>query len=489
MDFQTLIIGAGISGIGAGIMLDKHKLGSYAILEAADDVGGTWRVNDYPGIAVDIPSFAYQFSFESNYKWSKLYAGGKEIKSYLDGVVDKYALKKNIRFNTAVENTQFNNENGTWTVNLKDGSSLTSKYLIAATGIFHKPIFPNIKGRDSFKGKVMHPSQWDHSYDYKGKKVGIIGTGASAVQLIPTLAPDVERLTVFQRTPIWIFPKGDVQFSEEKLRQFKETPEVYKKTEKRIRFSLNLSWKLMMLSYLLPFKSLSKIPFLWKLRQEVKDPETRKKLTPKYGVGCKRPAISDDYWPAFNRENVDLTVEGIEEITETGVRTKDGKEVELDFLILSTGYKTTEKGNFPNFDIIGDTGVSLADYWDKEGYQSYNGIAVPGFSNLFLTSGPFSFGLNWYDQLESNLHLTKRVMEAVEQKNSSYVSLDPVSHAEHHKISLKKMSRSLQLSSICVGSNSYYIDSKGQNTLPAVVTPNQRRKDVTTMPLDGFVFN
>lgn len=489
MDYQTIIIGAGISGIGSAILFDKNDMGSYTILESSDNIGGTWRSNTYPGVAVDIPSFAYQFSFEPNFSWSQMYAKGSEINDYVHFCADKYNIKKHIQFNTKVKSAEFNKESNTWSVLLESGKTLVSRYIVAATGIFHEAILPNIPGRDEFKGHTTHPSNWDHDYDYTGKKVAIIGTGASAVQIIPSLAPDVEKFTVFQRTPIWVAPRDDFKISEEKQKSYAAEPSSYFKVEKRVRKFLNNLWLAMLLAPKIPFSHLvSSLPQRWFLHQEIKDPVLRKKLTPNYAYGCKRPATSNDYLKAFTRDNVDLVTCGIERITEKGIVTKEGKEVEVDFLIYSTGYQATKKGNFPNFKIHG-TDSELSDFWEAEGYQSYNGVSVPGFPNMFLTSGPFSFGLNWYDQLESNIHLTIRVMKEAQKNNATLIGLDRERHDKHYQVALKKASQSLQLSRPCTGSNSYYVDARGENSLPAVITPKQRDKKVKNMDLGGFVFS
>ncbi len=489
MDFKTIIIGAGISGIGTAIAFDKTKRGSYIILEKANELGGTWRDSKYPGVAVDIPSFAYQFSFEPNRRWSRLFAEGKEIHDYIKHCAKKYDVEKHIRYNTTVEKAIFNQDNDTWEVFLSDGTKLVSRYLVAATGIFHQPVTPKFKGQELFKGKAMHTAEWDESYDYKGKRVGIIGTGASAVQIVPTIAPDVKRLSVFQRTPIWVSGKNDVVFTKDRLDGFEKSPRTYRKIQWNVESSLNFMWWAMTNHKYIPFfRKVSTIPAKKNLYKQVKDKELRAKLEPTYAYGCKRPAISDVYYPALLRDNVDLETDGIDSFTEKGILTKKGKEIELDFLIYSTGYKATEKYNFPNFRVQGTGELDLADYWEKNGYQSYNGVGVPTFPNFFLTSGPFSFGLNWYDQLEANFHLIIRVLREAEEKGSTRIDIDKTAQKKHYKWLTSKAKDSLQLSPTCTGANSYYIDARGENSLPSVVTPMYRWVKVRLMNLKGFTF-
>ena len=209
-DHETLIVGAGFSGIGVAIMLDRAGLGNYVILEAGGDVGGTWFWNTYPGIAVDIPSFSYQFSFEQNPDWSRTYAAGHELRAYAEHCVRKYGLRPKIRFNTEVLDARFVDREGLWRVALASGESVTSRFLINASGVLTTPKSPDIDGVDTFAGHTVHTARWDHDLELAGKRVAIIGTGASAVQVIPEIAPIVNQLNVFQRTPIWCFPKLDV---------------------------------------------------------------------------------------------------------------------------------------------------------------------------------------------------------------------------------------------------------------------------------------
>lgn len=211
--YDTVIVGAGFSGIGTAIKLDKSRMGNYLVIEAGDGPGGTWYWNTYPGIAVDIPSFSYQFSFEKSPNWTRTYAPGRELKAYAEHCVDKYGLRRKIRFNTKVLGATFDDDDRLWRVHLDTGDAVTARFLVNASGVLITPNMPDIDGVDSFAGVTMHTARWDHEQDLTGKRVAIIGTGASAVQVIPEIAPIVERLTVFQRTPIWCLPKPDVPLS------------------------------------------------------------------------------------------------------------------------------------------------------------------------------------------------------------------------------------------------------------------------------------
>jgi len=287
-DHETLIVGAGFSGIGAAIMLDKAGLGDYRIIEAADGPGGTWYWNTYPGIAVDIPSFSYQFSFEQSPDWSRTYAPGHELRAYAEHCVDKYGLRPRIRFNTTVRGVRFEEADDLWRVELDSGEVLTGRFLINGSGILTTPNLPDIDGVDSFGGVTIHTARWDHGQDLTGKRVAIIGTGASAVQVIPAIAAEVERLTVFQRTPIWCFPKADRPIS---VRQQRAMRIPGGKSVQRLisQAYVELTFPLVT-QYFTVNPTVKHMAEAGKsyLKRQVRDPVVREKLTPRYAVGCKR---------------------------------------------------------------------------------------------------------------------------------------------------------------------------------------------------------
>jgi len=310
-DYDTVIVGAGFSGIGTAIKLDKSGMGDYLVIEAGEGPGGTWYWNTYPGIAVDIPSFSYQFSFEQSPNWSRTYAPGHELKAYAEHCVDKYGLRRKIRFNTKVLGAAFDDERALWRVQLDSGAELTSRFLVSASGVLITPKLPDIDGVDSFGGATMHTARWDHDLDLTGKRVAIIGTGASAVQVIPQIAPMVQQLTVFQRTPIWCFPKFDVPLPGSarramKLPGGKSVQRLLSQAYVELTFPLAAQY-----FTLNPMaKNMSKVGKAY-LRKQVDDPVVRDKLTPRYAVGCKRPGFHNTYLSTFNRDNVELVTEPI----------------------------------------------------------------------------------------------------------------------------------------------------------------------------------
>lgn len=318
------VVGAGFSGIGAGIALDRAGLGDYTIIEAGDGPGGTWYWNTYPGIAVDIPSFSYQFSFEKSPNWSRTYAPGSELRAYAEHCVDKYGLRSRIRFTTKVLSATFDDADSLYLVELDSGEIVTARFLINACGALITPKMPEIDGVDSFAGVTMHTARWDHTQDLTGKRVAVIGTGASAVQVIPEIAPIVQRLTVFQRTPIWCFPKFDVPLPPI-ARRLMRLPggHAVQRLLSQAYVELTFTLPAQYFTYNPLAKHMAKFGEAY-LRKQVRDPQVRAKLTPDYAVGCKRPGFHNSYLATYNRDNVELVTEPIDKITGSGVAFQGG---------------------------------------------------------------------------------------------------------------------------------------------------------------------
>ncbi len=350
-DFDVIIIGAGFSGIGVGIKLKEAGFESFTILEQADDLGGTWRDNTYPGIAVDITSFVYSYSFEQRPDWSRVYAPGNELKDYADHCADKYGVRSRIQYGKRVVKAEFDERTNLWSVETADGNTLVGRYLVGASGGLTQPKTPDIPGLDDFSGKVIHTARWDHDHDLKGERVAIIGTGATAVQVVPRIVDDIAHLDVYQRTPIWVLPKWDAEIPLWMRWFFRTAP----MAQRSIRWSLyNLTELVMMIGVIYNKQVPGLIKFIQgaavkHLEEQVKDPVLRRRLTPGYDFGCKRPTFSNEYWASFERDDVELVTDSIERITSDGIVTTDGKTRAIDTLILSTGFKVFERGNIPTF--------------------------------------------------------------------------------------------------------------------------------------------
>src|SRR5690554_1158712 len=380
---KIAIIGTGFAGLGMAIQLKKSGERDFILFEREAGVGGTWRVNHYPGCACDVQSHLYSFSFEPNPKWSRMYAPQAEIKAYLEACADKYHLMPYIRLNTPIMSARWDDAANLWRLEDTQGNQYTANVLISGMGGLSTPAFPKINGLESFKGKVFHSQQWDHDYDLTGKRVAVIGTGASAIQFVPQIQPKVARLDLYQRTPPWILPKPDRPITAAEQTLFKLVPAaqqamraaIYTTLEARVAgFTIN--------------PQLMVIAKRWALnhiRTQIQEPELRRKVTPDYTIGCKRILLSNDYYPALDQPNVDVITTGIQEVRAHSVVTADGQERQVDAIILGTGFAATDPA--PPTLVFGRNGVDLAELW-KSGPEAYKCTTVAGFPNLFFIVGP-----------------------------------------------------------------------------------------------------
>lgn len=490
-DCETVIVGAGFSGIGTAIQLDRAGMPDYLVIEAGEEPGGTWYWNTYPGIAVDIPSFSYQFSFEKSTAWSRTYAPGHELKAYAAHCVDKYDLRTKIRFGTRVRSAEFDDAEGIWRLTLESADStteMTARYLVNASGVLTVPKLPDIPGVDSFAGITMHTARWDHGQDLTGKRVAIIGTGASAVQVIPEIAPIVKQLSVFQRTPIWCFPKFDVPLSKA-ARAMMRLP--FGQTLQRF-----ISQAYVELTFPLAAQYFTVNPMAKRmgslgeayLRKQVDDPEVRDKLTPRYAVGCKRPGFHNTYLSTFNRDNVELVTEPIDKITGSGVATDDGALREVDVLILATGFKVLDTENVPTFPVIGPGGLSLARFWDENRMQAYEGVSVPGFPNFFTVFGPYGYvGSSYFALIEAQTGHIVRCLEAARGRGATRVEVRREANDRYFAEMMRKRHRQIFWQDSCRLANSYYFDKHGDVPLRPASTLEAHWRS-RRFPMDDYVF-
>ncbi len=383
-DFPIAILGAGFAGIGTAIQLKKAGIHSFTMFERAAEIGGTWRDNTYPGAACDVPSHVYSLSFEQSPSWSRRYAESGEIQQYLLDLVDKWKLRDHLRLSTEIVDARWNEESGTWTLTTDADESFTARFVVSGVGGLVDPSLPDIKGIQSFTGELFHTARWNHDYDLAGKRVAVIGTGASAVQVVPSIAREVEQLYVFQRTPAWVVPKRDRVYSERTKARLRRFP-LLLRASRFLKYWLSELFGPMIF---LDSERLSRIGekmSLQHLRQQVKDPALRAKLTPDFQFGCKRMLISDDYWASFERENVELVTDPIEEVRSTGIETADGTLREVDAIVMATGFALgLASAPFP---ITGRDGRHLDEVW-KSGAVAYMGMTVAGFPNWFILMGP-----------------------------------------------------------------------------------------------------
>jgi cyclohexanone monooxygenase len=487
-DYHSIIVGAGFSGIGTAIALDRAGLHDYLIIEAGAEPGGTWYWNTYPGIAVDIPSFSYQFSFEQSNDWSRTYAPGPELKAYADRCVDKYGLSRRIRFGTQVAAAAFDEGSVCWRVDLESGESLTARFLVNASGVLTVPKPPDIAGVSEFTGVTMHTARWDHHQDLTGKRVAIIGTGASAVQVIPEVAPIVERLSVFQRTPIWCFPKLDLPIPAParwamRIPGGKTVQRLVSQAYVEITFPIAAQYY-----GVLPLADRAERLGRAYLKREVADPVTREKLTPRYAVGCKRPGFHNTYLSTYNRENVELITEPIDRVTASGVTTTDGAAHDVDVLILATGFKVMDVDAM-TFEVTGSGGESLADFWDQNRMQAYEGVSVPGFPNYFSVMGPYGYvGSSYFALIESQTHHIVRCLVQAADTRATRVEVSKEANDRYFAEMMRKRHRQIFWQDSCSLANSYYFDKNGDVPLrPATTVESYVRS--RRFPLRDYQFN
>lgn len=376
------IIGSGFAGLCLGIQLKLAGVHDFVILEKSDELGGTWRDNTYPGCACDIPSYLYSFSFEQNPHWSRMFAPWDEILAYLKHCAEKYDIAGHIRYGAEVVEGTW--RDGGWSVVLADGSQVDAKALVSGVGSLHEPHTPELPGLASFTGNVWHSAHWDHSVDLRGKRVAVIGTGASAIQFVPAVAEQVSQLDLFQRTPPWITPKPDRAIGPRERALHARLPIGQRIIRNVVYWALELRGA----GFAVRPKMLKALEIQAKrhLHKQIKDPELRAKLTPDYRIGCKRILLSNDYYPALTRPNVEVVTTPIARITPNGVQTSDGVEHPADTIVLGTGFQVS--ANLTKMRITGRDGVELNEVWKRDGISAHLGITMAGFPNLFLLVGP-----------------------------------------------------------------------------------------------------
>jgi cation diffusion facilitator CzcD-associated flavoprotein CzcO len=489
LDVDVVIVGAGISGIGAAIELLRRDRPSFVLLESASELGGTWRDNTYPGVAVDIPSISYSFSYETDFPWSRVFAHGPEIQTYVQGCAQKYGVTRHIRYDARVARSRFDEASDRWSTELETGEVLTSRYLISATGLLSQPKLPEIPGLETFEGVSMHTARWDHDSPLSGKRVAMIGTGASAVQIAPEIAPEVAHLSVFQRTAIWVSPRPDRRLPRGAGFDWRRLSPVRFIS----RFISELTLDLVTFSIV----NYRRLPLLvgaveglvrFSMRRQVDDPELAERLMPQYGLGCKRPATSNRYLQTFNRDNVALVTEPIARIEPQGVVTQDGALHPCDVLVLATGFLTTERGNGPSFEVVGREGVELGQFWEDHRLQSYGGVSVPGFPNFFLTAGPYSGGFNWFAMLEAHLRLIMACMDGAHERGVTRVEVEAETHERYMEHMWARAEGTVFKAGSCLKANSYYIDRHGDAALPLPHTPWWRYLRLRLKGSQGYRF-
>ena len=489
-EFEALIIGAGFGGMGAAIQLRRLGIESFLIVDRNADVGGTWFSNRYPGLAVDIRSVTYSYSFELNPSWSRDYAPGTELQAYAQHVAEKYGLREHLRLNCSVERARFDAARNCWTVFVAEHEPLTARVLIVATGYLSQPKWPDVPGLSDFAGKLLHTADWDDSYDLRGRRAAVIGTGASSVQLLPAIAPQLAQLDVYQRTPIWVAPKRDREISPRTRRLFARLPILQQSLRALdgVRLELMVALGLIQYGRAPIFSKFAELGCRRHLARSVPDRALRKKLTPRYGFGCKRPALSNDYYRVFTRANVELVTQAIDRVEPDGIVTRDGQKRFVDTLVLATGFDVW--GGPGRVAVYGRGGVELSECWKAHGFQAYAGTTIPGFPNLFYLPSPYSYtGLCYFNTIEGQMRHIARCLVAMQRKRASRFEVDAAKSAEFLARMRRGLRNSVFVRGTCTGANSYYFDPRGEPSLLRPTTVWRAHYEHAHFAIDDYHFS
>ena len=454
---DVAIVGSGFAGLGMGYRLLEEGIEDFVILERAEDVGGTWWWNTYPGCQCDIPSHLYSFSFAPNPEWSRTYPLQREIQAYLHDCAEKFGLLPYIQFGRAVTHARWDEESARWEIETSDGT-ITARVLVGGQGGLSEPRLADIPGRDTFAGSSFHSAQWDHSVDVAGKKVAVLGTGASAIQIVPTIQPEVEELHVFQRTPPWVVPHSDRAITNFERRLFRRFPAI----QRRVR--RNVYWLRELLAIPMTrrpnvLKALERRAVAH-MKKSIKDPELQRKLTPDYRIGCKRILPSNQWYPALAKPNVNVVTHGIAEIKPEGIVTTDGALHECDVIVHATGFHVTDIPFAKK--VFGGDGRSLHDVWSGSP-QAYKGTAVPGYPNLFFLLGP-NTGLGHNSivhMIESQITYVIDALRTMRRDGVHGFTVRPEAFRFWNDALQQKLPPTVWNSGGC---SSWYIDANGLNT-------------------------
>lgn len=455
---DIVIIGTGFSGMGAAMKLRQSGREDFVILEKARDVGGTWRDNTYPGCECDIPSHMYSFSYELNPEWSKSFSGQEEIWAYMRKVADEQGIRPYITFGVEVTGADWDEERSIWTVRTRSGEDYEARVVIAGVGGLHIPNIPEITGADAFEGPHFHSAQWDHSVDLKGKKVVVIGTGASAIQFIPIIAQETEQLTVFQRTPAWVLPKKDKPTPEWRKKLFATVPGATRAYRNALYWSLEA--RAIAFNGHVNFLPIAEKIVKRYIDKTIPDPELRAKLTPDYRLGCKRVLQSNTYYQTYLRDDVELNTHGVQEIVADGVIDRNGVKHEADIIIYGTGFHVIDA--FDYLAVKGRNGVDLATQFREQGVETYMGMTIHGFPNLYFMLGPnTALGHNSVVfMIEQQTKFIIRMLDEMDRVGAVSAEPTKVAQDEFNEEIQRLVEKGIWTQGGCT---SWYLDSQGKN--------------------------
>lgn len=476
-----IIVGSGFAGLCMAIKLKQAGMHDFVILERGDDVGGTWRDNHYPGAECDIPSHLYSFSFEPNPRWSKSYPVQSELLAYQQHCARKYGLMPHLRLSANVASARYDEASHSWTVRTEDGRLFVASVLICGMGGLSNPAYPKVEGLECFAGEQFHSATWRHDVDLRGKRVAVIGSGASAIQFVPQIVDQVAHLDYYQRTPPWVMPKPDHPTSAFKQRLFAWLPW----TQKLHRWAIywSLEWRVLGFTRYPQIMEAARKMGKHHIARHIKDPVLRKKLTPAYRPGCKRILLSNNYYPALAKPQVDVVTEGIAKVTPHAIVTQDGTQRPADVIIFGTGFKVQEF--VPRGTVFGAGGKDLFDQWADNG-EAYRGTAVPGFPNLFFIVGP-NTGLGHNSMIFMIESQVRYIMQALKtMKRRKLAALEVRQQAlRSYNDRLQQMLKGTVWST--GGCQSWYLDANGRNTTLWPTYTYQFRSMLKSFDVDNYL--
>jgi cation diffusion facilitator CzcD-associated flavoprotein CzcO len=455
---RILVIGAGFAGLGAAIKLDEAGQADFLVVDKGTTVGGTWRDNTYPGAACDVPSQLYSFSFAPNPEWSRSFSPQPEIQAYLEDVARRAGVLDRFRFGVTVDDATWDEHDRAWQVTTSAGT-VTADIVVSGSGGLSEPRLPDIPGIDDFQGEIFHSARWNHDYDLTGKRVAVIGTGASAIQIVPEIAERVGHLDVYQRTAPWVIPRNDRAYTGVERLAFRHVPLV----QKLYRTAIYWGREAYVPAFTLApgLAAPARAAALANIRKGISDPALRKAVTPDYQIGCKRILISNTYYPALDRDDVDLVTDPIARITPTGIVTADGTEREVDCLVVATGFYTTDQPIAHH--VKGRDGRTLADVWAEHGMASYKGTTTAGFPNLFQIVGA-NTGLGHSSMVFVIESQIAYIVSAIQQMDAHRIAtVEPRQEAQDawNDNLHRRMARTVWSTGGCA---SWYLDEHGRNT-------------------------
>ncbi|MGA5699238.1 flavin-containing monooxygenase [Peterkaempfera bronchialis] len=476
---RVAVIGSGFGGLGAGVRLRRAGITDFVILERAASVGGTWRDNTYPGCACDVPSHLYSFSFAPNPRWPRSFSGQPQIRAYLEHVTDTFGLRPHLRFNTEVSSARWDADTARWQLATTAGD-WTADAVVAATGPLSEPRIPAVKGLDTFPGRVFHSSRWDHDCDLTGKRVALVGTGASAIQIVPAIQPQVRRLTVFQRTPAWVLPRADREISAAEQWLHRTLP-----TAATLRRAVLFGLREMQVDAFVHHpRLLGAVQVLarYHLRRAIADPELRARLTPDYRIGCKRILLSNTYYPALAAPNTELVAAGLAEVRGSTLVAADGTETEADALVFSTGFHVTDLPAAER--ITGAAGRTLAEQWGGT-MEALRGTTVHGFPNLFLVIGPNTAlgNSSMILMIESQLNYIVDALTRLGALGATALNARADAQRRWNDRVQRRMRSTVWTTGGCT---SWYLDANGRNTTVWPGTPSRFRRETRRLTLAEY---